>query len=179
MCKDDFKYKMDFAVDRIEGETAEKGTNISTPVKVSRANFKEERDKYRGELKEKINSLQSEVNSLKDDRDSTRSNLKSCRLDQTCYVDEKGKQHCYPRDCSWWEERLDSILLRLQKAEEKLECETNKLKRLETLEAQYNSTEPNVTLSFDGDRVGAQNVTLKEGESKTISFDWSLKDLVK
>lgn len=175
MCKDDFKYKMDFAVDRIEGETAEKGTNISTPVKVSRANFKEERDKYRGELKEKINSLQSEVNSLKDDRDSTRSNLKSCRLDQTCYVDEKGKQHCYPRDCSWWEERLDSILLRLQKAEEKLECETNKLKRLETLEAQYNSTEPNVTLSFDGDRVGAQNVTLKEGESKTISFDWSLK----
>ncbi|AND11181.1 conjugal transfer protein [Bacillus thuringiensis] len=175
MCKDDFKYKIDFSVDRIEGETAEKGTNISTPVKVSRANFKEERDKYRGELKEKINSLQSEINSLRDDRDSASSNLRSCRLEQTCYVDAKGEQHCYPKDCSWWEERLDSILLRLQKVEEKLKCETNKLKRLETLEAQYNSTEPNVILSFDGDRVGTQNVTLKEGESKTISFDWTLK----
>lgn len=45
--EDDFKYKIDFSADRIEGETAREGKNIKTRVDVSRDNFKPERDQYR------------------------------------------------------------------------------------------------------------------------------------
>ncbi len=174
MCKDDFKYKMDFSVEKIEGETAEKGAHISTPVEVARANFKPERDKYRQELERNIKQIEQEIRQIEADKDSAQSSLRACRIDRYCTTDEKGEKHCYPLDCSWYERHLDNIIEKLEKTREKLECEKTKLKRLDSLEAKYKLTQPVVTLKLNGNTVGTQTVSLNEGERNEIFFDWSL-----
>lgn len=77
--EDDYKYKIDFSADRIEGETAREGKNIKTRVDVSRDNFKQERDEYRTKVNNNINKSQQEVNSSESNRDSAQSNLSYCR----------------------------------------------------------------------------------------------------
>ncbi|MCZ2991215.1 hypothetical protein NYY86_24135, partial [Acinetobacter baumannii] len=68
--EDDFKYKIDFSTDRIEGETAREGKNIKTRIDVSRDNLKPERDQYRAKVNNNINKSEQAVNSSESDRDS-------------------------------------------------------------------------------------------------------------
>ncbi|MFJ1139175.1 hypothetical protein ACIKK6_00030, partial [Bacillus thuringiensis] len=56
----EFKYKIDFSTDRIEGETAREEKNIKKRIDVSRDNFKQERDQYRAKVNNNINKSQQE-----------------------------------------------------------------------------------------------------------------------
>ncbi|PEW14869.1 hypothetical protein [Bacillus cereus] len=173
--EDDFKYKIDFSSDRIEGETAREGKNIKTRVDVSRDNFKPERDQYREKVNNNINKSQQEVNSSESDRDSAQSSLSYCRRNPIHEVDAEGNHHYYDRDCSWEENKLDSAASRLDNARQKLEKEKNKIKKLDVLEEKYTNPETVVVLKHNGQQVALQKVRLKEGEKKTLKLDWQHK----
>ncbi|MEZ2324988.1 hypothetical protein [Bacillus pacificus] len=173
--EDDFKYKIDFSADRIEGETAREGKNIKTRIDVSRDNFKPERDQYRAKVNNNINKFQQEVNSSESDRDSAQSSLSYCRRNPIHEVDAEGKHHYYDRDCSWEENRLDNAASRLDTARQKLEKEKNKIKKLDALEAKYANPETVVVLKHNGQEVASQKVRLTEGEKKTLNLDWQHK----
>lgn len=171
---DTFKYKIDFSVDRIEGETAEKGASISTPVQVSRKSFADERTQYRYELDTKIQEHEQNISNLENEKSTAQSNLSYCRYDKICYEDKDGEVHCYDRDCSSYENKLDSVLMKLDDEKKKKEKEKKKLKRLDDLEKKYSLTSPAVILKLDSNKVGSKTVTLSEGESTTLYFDWNL-----
>lgn len=173
--EDEFKYKIDFSSDRIEGETAREGKNIKTRIDVSRDNFKPERDQYRAKVNNNINKSQQEVNSSESDRDSAQSSLSYCRRDPIHEVDAEGNHHYYDRDCSWEENRLDSAASRLDTARQKLEKEKNKIKKLDSLEAKYANPETVVVLKHNGQQVASQQVRLTEGEKKTLNLGWQHK----
>ncbi|MFK4327444.1 hypothetical protein ABH963_003918 [Bacillus sp. RC55] len=173
--EDDYKYKIDFSADRIEGETASEGKNIKTRVDVSRDNFKPERDQYRGKVNNNINKSKQEVNSSESDRDSAQSSLSYCRRNPIHEVDAEGNDHYYDRDCSWEENRLDNAAGRLDKARQKLEKEKNKIKKLDTLEEKYANPETVVVLKHNGQQVVSQIVKLTEGEKKILTLDWQHK----
>ncbi|UOB81775.1 hypothetical protein MQW34_28830 (plasmid) [Bacillus sp. ZJS3] len=173
--EDDFKYKIDFSADRIEGETAREGKNIKTRIDVSRDNFKPERDQYRAKVNNNINQSQQEVNSSESDRDSAQSSLSYCRRNPIHEVDAEGNHHYYDRDCSWEENRLDSAASRLDTARQKLEKEKNKIKKLDALEAKYANPETVVVLKHNGQQVASQKVRLTEGEKKTLNLGWQHK----
>ncbi|MGE8056803.1 hypothetical protein ACQKOD_23365 [Bacillus mycoides] len=173
--EEDYKYKIDFSADRIEGETAREGKNIKTRVDVSRDNFKPERDQYRATVNTNINKSQQEVNSSESDRDSAQSSLSYCRRNPIHEVDAEGNDHYYDRDCSWEENRLDNAAGRLDKARQKLEKEKNKIKKLDTLEEKYANPETVVVLKHNGQQVVSQRVKLTEGEKKTLTLDWQHK----
>ncbi|PET06790.1 hypothetical protein CN513_29420 [Bacillus cereus] len=171
----DFKYKIDFSSDRIEGATAREGKNIKTRVDVSRNNFKLERDQYRAKVNNNINKSQQEINSAESDRDSAQSSLSYCRRNPIHEVDAEGKDHYYDRDCSWEENKLDSAASRLDNARQKLEKEKNKIKKLDVLEEKYMNPETVVVLKHNGQQVALQKVRLTEGEKKTLNLDWQHK----
>ncbi|MEK4599409.1 hypothetical protein MKY21_30380 [Bacillus sp. FSL R9-9497] len=173
--EDDFKYKIDFSADRIEGETAREGKNIKTRVDVSRDNFKPERDQYRAKVNNNINKSQQEVNSSESERDSAQSSLSYCRRNPIHEVDAEGKDHYYDRDCSWEENKLDSAASKLDNARQKLEKEKNKIKKLDVLEEKYTNPETVVALKHNGQQVALQKVRLTEGEKKTLNLDWQHK----
>ncbi|WJX08475.1 hypothetical protein [Bacillus cereus] len=173
--EDNFKYKIDFSGDRIEGETAREGKNIKTRIDVSRDNFKPERDQYREKVNNNINKSQQEVNSSESDRDSAQSSLSYCRRNPIHEVDTEGNHHYYDRDCSWEENKLDSAASRLDNARQKLEKEKNKIKKLDVLEEKYTSPETVVVLKHNGQQVASQKVRLTEGEKKTLKLDWQHK----
>lgn len=173
--EDDFKYKIDFSSDRIEGETAREGKNIKTKIDVSRDNFKPERDQYREKVNNNINKSQQAVNSSESDRDSAQSSLSYCRRNPIHEVDAEGNHHYYDRDCSWEENRLDSAASRLDTARQKLEKEKNKIKKLDALEAKYANPETVVVLKHNGQQVATQKVRLTEGEKKTLNLGWQHK----
>ncbi|MGA5662581.1 hypothetical protein ACPCZR_24135 [Bacillus bombysepticus] len=173
--EDDFKYKIDFSADRIEGETAREGKDIKTRVDVSRDNFKPERDQYRARVNNNINKSQQEVNSSASDRDSAQSSLSYCRRNPIHEVDAEGKDHYYDRDCSWEENKLDSAASRLDNARQKLEKEKNKIKKLDVLEEKYKNPETVVVLKHNGQQVASQKVRLTEGEKKTLNLAWQHK----
>ncbi|OOZ79487.1 hypothetical protein BHL35_16175 [Bacillus cereus] len=173
--EDDFKYKIDFSGDRIEGETAREGKNIKTRIDVSRDNFKPERDQYREKVNNNINKSQQEVNSSESDRDSAQSSLSYCRRNPIHEVDTEGNHHYYDRDCSWEENKLDSVASSLDNARQKLEKEKNKIKKLDVLEEKYTNPETVVVLKHNGQQVASQKVRLTEGEKKTLKFDWQHK----
>ncbi|HDR7805874.1 TPA: hypothetical protein QCY07_003877 [Bacillus cereus] len=173
--EDDFKYKIDFSADRIEGETAREGKDIKTRVDVSRDNFKPERDQYRAKVNNNINKSQQEINSTESDRDSAQSSLSYCRRNPIHEVDAEGKDHYYDRDCSWEENKLDSAASRLDNARQKLEKEKNKIKKLDVLEEKYMNPETVVVLKHNGQQVALQKVRLTEGEKKTLNLDWQHK----
>ncbi|MEC2658997.1 hypothetical protein P9X66_30845, partial [Bacillus cereus] len=173
--EDDFKYKIDFSADRIEGETAREGKNIKTRVDVSRDNFKLERDQYRAKVNNNINKSQQEINSTESDRDSAQSSLSYCRRNPIHEVDAEGKDHYYDRDCSWEENKLDSAASKLDNARQKLEKEKNKIKKLDVLEEKYMNPETVVVLKHNGQQVALQKVRLTEGEKKTLNLDWQHK----
>ncbi|PFA61945.1 hypothetical protein CN403_31585, partial [Bacillus cereus] len=139
--EDDFKYKIDFSADRIEGETAREGKDIKTRVDVSRDNFKLERDQYRAKINNNINKSQQEVNSSESERDSAQSSLSYCRRNPIHEVDAEGEDHYIDRDCSWEENKLDSTVSKLDNARQKLEKEKNKIKKLDVLEEKYTNPE--------------------------------------
>ncbi|CUB40965.1 hypothetical protein [Bacillus cereus] len=173
--KDDFKYKIDFSADRIEGETAREGKNIKTRIDVSRDNFKPERDQYRVKVNNNINKSQQEVYSAESGRDSAQSSLSYCRRNPIHEKDEKGNDYYIDRDCSWEENRLDDAASRLDTARQKLEKEKNKIKKLDALEAKYANPETVVVLKHNGQQVASQKVRLTEGEKKTLNLDWQHK----
>ncbi|SEG72412.1 hypothetical protein SAMN04487919_12070 [Bacillus sp. ok061] len=173
--EDDFKYKIDFSADRIEGETAREGKNIQTRVDVSRDNFKPERDQYRAKVNNNINKSQQEVNSSESERDSAQSSLSYCRRNPIHEVDAEGKDHYIDRDCSWEENKLDSAASKLDNARQKLEKEKNKIKKLDVLEEKYTNPETVVVLKHNGQQVALQKVRLTEGEKKTLNLDWQHK----
>lgn len=173
--EDDFKYKIDFSADRIEGETAREGKDIKTRVDVSRDNFKSERDQYREKVNNNINKSQQEVNSSESDRDSAQSSLSYCRRNPIHEVDAEGNHHYYDRDCSWEENKIDSAASRLDNARKKLEKEKNKIKKLDVLEEKYTNPETVVVLKHNGQQVASQKVRLTEGEKKTLKLDWQHK----
>ncbi|WP_318582066.1 hypothetical protein [Bacillus paranthracis] len=173
--EDDFKYKIDFSADRIEGETAREGKNIKTRIDVSRDNFKPERDQYREKVNNNINMSEQAVNSSESDKDSAQSSLSYCRRNPIHEVDAEGNHHYYDRDCSWEENRLDSAASRLDTARQKLEKEKNKIKKLDALEAKYANPETLVVLKHNGQQVAAQKVRLTEGEKKTLNLGWQHK----
>ncbi|WP_305927911.1 hypothetical protein [Bacillus mycoides] len=173
--EEDYKYKIDFSADRIEGETAREGKNIKTRVDVSRDNFRPERDQYRATVNNNINKSQQEVNSSESDRDSAQSSLSYCRRNPIHEVDAEGNDHYYDRDCSWEENRLDNAAGRLDKTREKLEKEKNKIKKLDSLEEKYANPETVVVLKHNGQQVASQKVRLTEGEKKTLNLDWQHK----
>ncbi|OUA63203.1 hypothetical protein [Bacillus thuringiensis] len=173
--EDDFKYKIDFSADRIEGETAREGKDIKTRVDVSRDNFKSERDQYREKVNNNINKSQQGVNSSESDRDGAQSSLSYCRRNPIHEVDAEGNHHYYDRDCSWEENKLDSAASRLDNARQKLEKEKNKIKKLDVLEEKYTNPETVVVLKHNGQQVALQKVRLKEGEKKTLKLDWQHK----
>ncbi|MGX5628323.1 hypothetical protein [Bacillus cereus] len=173
--EDDFKYKIDFSADQIEGETAREGKNIKTRVDVSRDNFKLERDQYRAKVNNNINKSQQEINSAESDRDSAQSSLSYCRRNPIHEVDAEGKDHYYDRDCSWEENKLDSAASKLDNARQKLEKEKNKIKKLDVLEEKYKNPETVVVLKHNGQQVSSQKVRLTEGERKTLNLDWQHK----
>ncbi|WBO93136.1 hypothetical protein AVT_27090 (plasmid) [Bacillus tropicus] len=173
--EDDFKYKIDFSADRIEGETAREGKNIKTRIDVSRDNFKPERDQYREKVNNNINMSEQAVNSSESDRDSAQSSLSYCRHNPIHEVDAEGNHHYYDRDCSWEENRLDSVASRLDTARQKLEKEKNKIKKLDALEAKYANPETVVVLKHNGQQVASQKVRLTEGEKKTLNLGWQHK----
>ncbi|MGH0593640.1 hypothetical protein ACQVPY_15295 [Bacillus pretiosus] len=173
--EDDFKYKIDFSADRIEGETAREGKNIKTRIDVSRDNFKPERDQYRAKVNNNINMSEQAVNSFESDRDSAQSSLSYCRRNSIHEVDAEGNHHYYDRDCSWEENRLDSAASKLDTARQKLEKEKNKIKKLDALEAKYANPETVVVLKHNGQQVVTQKVRLTEGEKKTLNLGWQHK----
>lgn len=173
--EDDFKYKIDFSADRIEGETAREGKNIKTRIDVSRDNFKPERDQYREKVNNNINMSEQAVNSSESDRDSAQSSLSYCHRNPIHEVDAEGNHHYYDRDCSWEENRLDSAASRLDTARQKLEKEKNKIKKLDALEAKYANPETVVVLKHNGQQVASQKVRLTEGEKKTLNLGWQHK----
>ncbi|MRB12593.1 hypothetical protein H0I83_30600 (plasmid) [Bacillus thuringiensis serovar fukuokaensis] len=173
--EDDFKYKIDFSADRIEGETAREGKAIKTRVDVSRDNFKPERDQYRVKVNNNINKSQQEINSSESERDSAQSSLSYCRRNPIHEVDAEGKDHYYDRDCSWEENKLDSAASKLDNARQKFEKEKNKLKKLDVLEEKYTNPETVVVLKHNGQQVSTQKVRLTEGEKKTLNLDWQHK----
>ncbi|MBW3496081.1 hypothetical protein [Bacillus sp. FDAARGOS_1420] len=173
--EEDYKYKIDFSADRIEGETAREGKNIKTRVDVSRDNFKPERDQYRATVNNNINKSQQEVNSSESDRDSAQSSLSYCRRDPIHEIDAEGNHHYYDRDCSWEENRLDNAAGRLDKAREKLDKEKKKIKKLDGLEEKYVNPETVVVLKHNGQQVALQKIRLTEGEKKTLNLDWQHK----
>ncbi|WP_088349896.1 hypothetical protein [Bacillus cereus] len=173
--EDDFKYKIDFSADRIEGETAREGKNIKTRIDVSRDNFKPERDQYREKVNNNINKSQQEINSAESDRDSAQSSLSYCRRNPIHEVDAEGKDHYYDRDCSWEENKLDNAASKLDNARQKLEKEKNKIKKLDVLEEKYTNPETVVVLKHNGQQVALQKVRLTEGEKKTLNLDWQHK----
>ncbi|HDR4903140.1 TPA: hypothetical protein QCR38_005498 [Bacillus cereus] len=173
--EDDFKYKIDFSSDRIEGETAREGKDIKTRVDVSRANFKPERDQYRTKVNNNINKSQQDVSSAESDRDNAQSNLSYCRRNPIKQKDEKGKEISIDRDCSWEENRLDDAVSRIDKARQKLEKEKNKITKLDALEAKYANPETVVVLKHNGQQVASQKVRLTEGKKKNLNLDWKHK----
>ncbi|MDA2358819.1 hypothetical protein PDN49_29445 [Bacillus cereus] len=173
--EDDFKYKIDFSADRIEGETAREGKDIKTRLDVSRDNFKPERDQYRAKVNNNINKSQQEINSAESDRDSAQSSLSYCRRNPIHEVDAEGKDHYYDRDCSWEENKLDSAASKLDNARQKLEKEKNKIKKLDVLEEKYTNPETVVALKHNGQQVALQKMRLTEGEKKTLNLDWQHK----
>ncbi|RBP25508.1 MULTISPECIES: hypothetical protein [Bacillus] len=173
--EEEYKYKIDFSADRIEGETAREGKNIKTRVDVSRDNFKPDRDQYRAKVNNNINKSQQEVNSTESDRDSAQSSLSYCRRDPIHEIDAEGNHHYYDRDCSWEENRLDNAAGRLDKAREKLDKEKKKIKKLDGLEEKYVNPETVVVLKHNGQQVASQKVRLTEGEKKTLNLDWQHK----
>ncbi len=173
--EEEYKYKIDFSADRIEGETAREGKNIKTRVDVSRDNFKPDRDQYRAKVNNNINKSQQEVNSTESDRDSAQSSLSYCRRDPIHEIDAEGDHHYYDRDCSWEENRLDNAAGRLDKAREKLDKEKKKIKKLDGLEEKYVNPETVVVLKHNGQQVASQKVRLTEGEKKTLNLDWQHK----
>ncbi|MEF7658870.1 hypothetical protein [Bacillus thuringiensis] len=173
--EDDFKYKIDFSSDRIEGETAREGKDIKTRVDVSRANFKPERDQYRTKVNNNINKSQQDVYSAESDRDNAQSNLSYCRRNPIHEKDEKGNEISIDRDCSWEENRLDDAVNRIDKARQKLEKEKNKITKLDALEAKYANPETVVVLKHNGQQVASQKVRLTEGEKKNLSLGWKHK----
>ncbi|QFQ28888.1 hypothetical protein [Bacillus thuringiensis] len=173
--EEDFKYKIDFSADRIEGETAREGKNIKTRIDVSRDNFKPERDQYREKVNNNINKSQQEINSAESDRDSAQSSLSYCRRNPIHEVDAEGKDHYYDRDCSWEENKLDNAASKLDNARQKLEKEKNKIKKLDVLEEKYTNPETVVVLKHNGQQVALQKVRLTEGEKKTLNLDWQHK----
>ncbi|MEQ3595044.1 hypothetical protein ABM560_26180 [Bacillus albus] len=173
--EDDFKYKIDFSADRIEGETAREGKNIKTRVDVSRDNFKPERDQYRVKVNNNINKSQQEVYSAESDRDSAQSSLSYCRRNPIHEKDEEGHDYYIDRDCSWEENRLDNAASRLDNARQKLEKEKNKIKKLDALETKYANPETVVVLKHNEQQVALQKVRLTEGEKKTLNLSWQHK----
>lgn len=173
--EDDFKYKIDFSADRIEGETAKEGKDIKTRIDVSRDNFKPERDQYRAKVNNNINKSQQEINSAESARDSAQSSLSYCRRNPIHEVDAEGKDHYYDRDCSWEENKLDNAASKLDNARQKLEKEKNKIKKLDVLEEKYTNPETVVVLKHNGQQVALQKVRLTEGEKKTLNLDWQHK----
>ncbi|PFI56591.1 hypothetical protein COI76_07270 [Bacillus cereus] len=173
--EDDFKYKIDFSADRIEGETVREGKNIKTRIDVSRDNFKPERDQYRTKVNNDINKSQQEVYSAESDRDSAQSSLSYCRRNPIHEKDGGGHDYYIYRDCSWEENRLDSAASRLDTARQKLEKEKNKIKKLDALEAKYANPETVVVLKHNGQQVASQKVRLTEGEKKTLNLGWQHK----
>ncbi|MEI5913535.1 hypothetical protein [Bacillus albus] len=173
--EDDYKYKIDFSADRIEGETAREGKNIKTRVDVSRDNFKSERDQYRAKVNNNIDKSQQEVYSSESARDSAQSSLSYCRRNPIHEKDEEGHDYYIDRDCSWEENRLDDAASRLDTARQKLEKEKNKIKKLDALEAKYANPETVVMLKHNGQQVAFEKVRLTEGEKKTLNLDWQHK----
>ncbi|RXJ11115.1 hypothetical protein ETJ91_29445 [Bacillus albus] len=173
--EDDFKYKIDFSSDRIEGETAREGKNIKTRIDVSRDNFKPERDQYRAKVNNNIDKSQQEVYSSESARDSAQSSLSYCRRNPIHEKDEEGYDYYIDRDCSWEENRLDDAASRLDTARQKLEKEKNKIKKLDALEAKYANPETVVMLKHNGQQVALEKVRLTEGEKKTLNLDWQHK----
>ncbi|TCW46915.1 hypothetical protein EC917_12666 [Bacillus thuringiensis] len=173
--EDDFKYKIDFSADRIEGETAREGKNIKTRIDVSRDNFKPERDQYRAKVNNNINKSQQEVYSSESARDSAQSSLSYCRRNPIHEKDEEGHDYYIDRDCSWEENRLDDAASKLDTARQKLEKEKNKIKKLDALETKYANPETVVVLKHNGQQVALEKVRLTEGEKKTLNLDWQHK----
>ncbi|PFL58605.1 hypothetical protein COJ27_27045 [Bacillus cereus] len=173
--EDDFKYKIDFSADRIEGETAREGKNIKTRIDVSRDNFKPERDQYRVKVNNNINKSQQEVYSSESARDSAQSSLSYCRRNPIYEKDEEGHDYYIDGDCSWEENRLDDAASKLDTARQKLEKEKNKIKKLDALEAKYANPETVVVLKYNGQQVALEKVRLPEGEMKTLNLDWQHK----
>ncbi|KAA0759082.1 hypothetical protein DT250_28250 [Bacillus sp. AR2-1] len=173
--EDDYKFKIDFSADRIEGETAREGKNIKTRIDVSRDNLKPERDQYRAKVNNDINKSQQEVYSSESARDSAQSSLSYCRRNPIHQIDEEGNHHYYDRDCSWEENRLDDAASRLDTARQKLEKEKNKIKKLDALETKYANPETVVVLKHNGQQVALEKVRLTEGEKKTLNLDWQHK----
>ena len=168
--EDDFKYKIDFSADRIEGETAREGKNIKTRIDVSRDNFKPERDQYRAKVNNNINKFQQEVNSSESDRDSAQSSLSYCRRNPIHEVDAEGKHHYYDRDCSWEENRLDNAASRLDTARQKGRITGGEKKTLNldwqhkgkgTIQAEINPA---------GNRIDIEETTYKNNPIKTAIY---------
>lgn len=57
----------------------------------------------------------------------------------------------------------------------KKRCEDQKLERLNRLESYYEKLSPSATLYFDDDKQAAKIISLEEGESVTVNFEWNTK----
>lgn len=193
-----YEYELDLLVTKIEGETVERGTVTTTPVEVFRKDFSKNREKVKQEIqadinktKQKIASLKSQLANLKSQLSNLQSSLATAQRGYSVTVcgspDKDGN-----RDC-WSETRYDYGLIsnlqsqiaakekEIQKKECEIDTEEAKLKGfekeladLEALEKKYEVVDTKTEVTFKGELKGSQTVSLKEGETKNLTYKWAL-----
>lgn len=148
-----YEYEINLQVKNIEGKTVESGTTTETPVTVYREDFSANRQAVKQEIQADINNTEQEIAALESAK-------------ATCQAQEPDADG-NPPDCSSYDSDISA------KQAEKAAFESE-MSQLEALEAQYQSVTTPVVLRFNGSQVGAQNVTLREGQTLNLNYNWTL-----
>jgi hypothetical protein len=190
-----YQYELDLQVTRIEGETVESGSTTLTPVTVYRKDYSANREQVRNEIEADIAraesekaQLEAELAQLENQKKQLESQLAKAQSDKAaCQAQPPDKNGKKP-DCSSFDSQISSLQAQIQAKQaeiDKKKCDIAKkdaeiagfqkeLDDLQALEDQWRVVNTNVLLTFNGSQKGIQPVSLQEGETKTLYFNWTL-----
>lgn len=194
-----YDYELDLAVERLEAKTTDRNQSTSTPISVYRASYAADR------LKAK-NAINKDLSSKKAIKASQQAKMEQYELDlitlnkkladakkgeevESCVIDGNGKEQCTtktvvnPAEVNAAQAAVNSKQTQINE----LECDIGQteqwidhyekeLSEVNTDEAKYSTTKPNLTLKVNNDQKSETHVSLKEGERKTVSLSWEVED---
>ncbi|UOE78382.1 hypothetical protein [Parageobacillus thermoglucosidasius] len=190
-----YQYELDLQVTKIQGETVDQNTSTKTPVEVYREDFSANREQVRNEImadKQKAENekaqLENQLATLKSQKASLESQLSQAQSAKASCESTPPDEDGNKPDCSGYDSQIASLQNQIAAKEaeiEQKECEIatkkaeiagfqKELDDLQALEDQWETVNTDVLLTFNEVQKGTQSVSLREGERKTIYFNWTL-----
>jgi predicted nucleic acid-binding Zn-ribbon protein len=190
-----YQYELDLEVKKIEGETVERNSTTTTPVEVHRKDFSASRERVRNEIQADKQRAENEKAQL--EAQKAQLEAQKAQLENQLAATQSAKASCEATppdedgnkpDCSGYDSQISNLQNQIaaKQAEiEQKECEIatkaaeiagfqKELDDLQALEDQWRVVNTNVLLTFNGIAKGDQPVSLQEGETKVLNFNWVL-----